>query len=93
MIHVLKVTANAQDAGGSDPEPRHTLIVFVDCEDEGSAYAPADAHLRKTGWRNIELVNCRALPPEAAEKLDESLGNAYQEADVRGVSAVLLKSS
>ena len=93
MIHVLKVTANAQDAGGSDAELRNTLIVFVDCEDEGSAYAPADAYLRRTGWQDIELVNCRALPPEAAEKLDQSLRDAYQEADSRGVSAVLLKSS
>jgi SAM-dependent methyltransferase len=47
MIHVLKVTANAQDAEGADAETRHSLIVFVKCEDEGSAYAPADAHLRQ----------------------------------------------
>jgi hypothetical protein len=92
VIHVLKVTANARDAGGSDAELRHTLIVFVDCEDEGSAYAPADAYLRRTGWQDIELVNCRALPPAAAEKLDQSLRDAYQDADSRGVSAVLLKS-
>lgn len=93
MIHVLKVTANAQGAEGADAEIRHSLIVFVKCEDEGSAYAPADAHLRQTGWKNVELVNCRAIPPEAAEKLDESLQNAYKEAEARGVSAVALKSS
>ena len=93
MIHVLKVTANAQDAKGDDAEIRHSLIVFVKCEDEGSAYAPADAHLRQTGWQNVELVNCRALPPEAVDKLDESLQNAYREAEAHGVSAVALKSS
>ena len=93
MIHVLKVTANSQDASGKDAEARHSLIVFVKCEDEGSAYAPADAHLRQTGWQNVELVNCRALPPEAAEKLDESLQAAYREAEVRGVAAVALKTS
>lgn len=93
MIHVLKVTANAQDAEGDEAEVRHSLIVFVKCEDEGAAYAPADAHLRQTGWRNIELVNCRALPPEAVEKLDESLQTAYKDAEARGVAAVLLKTS
>ena len=93
MIHVLKVTANARDADGDDAELRHPLIVFVDCEDEGSAYAPADAHLRQTGWKNIELVNCRALPPAAVDTLDESLRNAYREAEARGVAAVALKSS
>lgn len=93
MIHVLKVTANAQDAEGDEAEVRHSLIVFVKCEDEGAAYAPADAHLRQTGWRNIELVNCRALPPEAVEKLDESLQTAYKDAETRGVAAVLLKTS
>jgi hypothetical protein len=93
MIHVLKVTANAQDAKGADAEIRHSLIVFVKCEDEGSAYAPADAHLRQTGWQNVELVNCKALPPEGVEKLDESLQNAYREAEAHGVSAVALKSS
>ena len=90
---MLKVTANAQDANGANAEVRHSLIVFVKCEDEGSAYAPADAHLRQTGWQNVELVNCKALPPEAAEKLDELLQTAYNEAEVRGVAAVLLKSS
>ena len=93
MIHILKVTANAQDANGDEAEIRHSLIVFVRCEDEGSAYAPADAHLRQTGWRNIELVNCKALPPGAAEKLDEALKKAYEEAEARGVSAVQLMSS
>mgnify|MGYP000665195016 CR=1 FL=1 len=73
MIHVLKVTANSQDASGKDAEARHSLIVFVKCEDEGSAYAPADAHLRQTGWQNVELVTCKALPPEAVEKLDQPL--------------------
>jgi hypothetical protein len=93
MIHVLKVTANAQDAEGDEAEVRHALIVFVKCEDEGSAYAPADAHLRQTGWQNVELVNCKALPPEAVEKLDQSLQDAYREADIHGVAAVALKSS
>jgi hypothetical protein len=73
MIHVLKVTANAQDADGVDVDNRHSLIVFVNCEDEGGAYAPADA--------------------EAIEKLDESLQNAYREAESHNVAAVLLKSS
>ena len=93
MIHLLKVTANAQDAEGADAEIRHSLIVFVKCEDEGSAYAPADAHLRQTGWKNVELVNCRAIPPEAAKTLDEPLQKAYREAEARGVAAVALKSS
>lgn len=93
MIHVLKVTATASDANAADAETRHSIIVFVKCEDTGSAYAPADAHLRQTGWQNVELVTCKALPPEAVEKLDESLQNAYREADAHGVAAVLLKSS
>jgi len=93
MIHVLKVTANAQDADGVDVDNRHSLIVFVNCEDEGGAYAPADAHLRQTGWQNVELVNCKAVPPEAIEKLDESLRNAYREAESHNVAVVLLKSS
>lgn len=93
MIHVLKVTANPQDAEGADAEARHSLIVFVRCEDEDLAYAPADAHLRQTGWQNVELVNCKALPPEAMEKLDESLQKAYREAEAHGVAAVALKSS
>jgi len=93
MIHVLKVTANAQDADGVDTDNRHSLIVFVNCEDEGGAYAPADAHLRQTGWQNVELVNCKAVPPEAIEKLDESLQKAYREAESHNVAAVLLKSS
>jgi hypothetical protein len=93
MIYVLKVTANAQEAKGDEAEIRHSLIVFVKCEDEGSAYAPADAHLRQTGWQNVELVNCKALPPEAAERLDEALRNAYKEAQARGVAAVQLKPS
>jgi hypothetical protein len=93
MIHVLKVTANAQGSDGADAEIRQSLIVFVKCEDAGSAYAPADAHLRQTGWQNVELVNCKAVPPEAIEKLDESLQKAYREAEAHGVAAVLLKSS
>ena len=92
MIHVLKVTANSGDAKDSDAEVRHSLIVFVDCEDEGSAYAPADAHLRQNGWQNVELVTCKALPPKAVDKLDESLQKAYREAVQLGVSAVALKS-
>jgi hypothetical protein len=90
MIHVAKVTANAADA---DSEVRHSLIVFVRCEDVGSAYAPVDAHLRQTGWRDVELVNCRPLESEAVEKLDESLQIAYREAEAHGVAAVVLKSS
>ena len=93
MIHVLKVTANAAEAEGAEAEIRHALIVFVRCEDAGSAYAPADAHLRQTGWQNVELVDCKALPPAAIEKLDEPLQNAYREAETSGVAAVLLKSS
>ena len=93
MIHVLKVTATARDADTADADARHSMIVFVKCPDAGSAYAPADAHLRQTGWANVELVNCKAIPPEAVEKLDESLQNAYREADRHGVAAVLLKLS
>ena len=93
MIHVLKVTANSSDAKDSDAEVRHSLLVFVDCEDEGLAYAPADAHLRQNGWKNVELVTCKALAPEAAQKLDESLQRAYADAQARGVAAVLLRSS
>ena len=93
MIHVLKVTANAREADEASTENRRSLIVFVKSPDAGSAYAPADAHLRQTGWANVELVNCKAIPPEAIEKLDESLQNAYREADRHGVAAVLLKSS
>lgn len=93
MIYVLKVTANPRDAEPADEEIRHPLIVFVRCEDAGSAYAPADAHLRQTGWHNIELVNCKALPPDAVEKLDASLQNAYREAEAVGIAAVLLRSS
>jgi len=93
MIHVLKVTATASDADGADADTRHSMIVFVKSEDAGSAYAPADAHLRQTGWQNVELVDCKALPPAAVEKLDESLQNAYREAEAHSVAAVLLKSS
>lgn len=93
MIHVSKVTANSVEAENGATEVRHSLIVFVRCEDVGSAYAPIDAHLRQTGWKNVELVNCRPIDPEAVEKLDESLQNAYREAEAQGVAAVLLKSS
>jgi hypothetical protein len=93
MIHVLKVTATESNADAVAADTRHSMIVFVKCPDAGSAYAPADAHLRQTGWANIELVDCRAVPPEAVEKLDESLQNAYREADKHRVAAVLLKSS
>ena len=91
MIHVLKVTATDSNADAAAADARHSMIIFVKCPDAGSAYAPADAHLRQTGWANVELVNCKAIPPEAVEKLDESLQNAYREADIRGVAAVLLK--
>lgn len=92
MIHVLKVTVTASDANAAAADTRHSMIVFVKCPDAGSTYALADAHLRQTGWANVELVNCKAIPPEAVEKLDESLKNAYREADIRGVAAVLLIS-
>ena len=91
-MHVLKVTATDSNADEAAADTRHSMIVFVKCPDAGSAYAPADAHLRQTGWANVELVNCKTVPPEAVEKLDESLKNAYREADIRGVAAVLLKS-
>jgi hypothetical protein len=93
MIHVSKVTANVADGAGAEAEVRHSLIVFVRCENVGSAYAPVDAYLRQTGWKNIELVECKPLPPEAVEKLDDSLRTAYREAEAHGVAAVLLKSS
>ena len=89
----MKVTATESDADAAAADTRHSMIVFVKCPDAGSAYAPADAHLRQTGWANVELVNCKAVPSEAVEKLDESLQNAYREADTHGVAAVLLKSS
>jgi hypothetical protein len=93
MIHVAKVTANTVGPQGSEAEARHSLIVFVRCEDVGSAYAPIDAHLRQTGWRDVELVNCRPLESEAVEKLDQSLQTAYREAEALGVAAVVLKPS
>ena len=93
MIHILKVTATASDANVAAADTRHSMIVFVKSPDAGSAYAPADAHLRQTGWQDVELVDCKAVPPGAVEKLGESLQNAYREADRHGVAAVLLKSS
>ena len=93
MIHVAKVTANAADADNASAEARHSLNVFVRCEDVGSAYAPVDAHLRQTGWKDVELVNCKPLAPEAVAKLDGSLQEAYREAEAHGVAAVVLKSS
>ena len=92
MIHVLKVTVTASDANAAAADTRHSMIVFVKCPDAGSTYALADAHLRQTGWANVELVDCKAVPPDAVENLDESLQNAYREADRSGVAAVLLKS-
>ena len=91
MIHVLKVTVTASDANAAAADTRHSMIVFVKCPDASSTYALAEAHLRQTGWQDVELVDCRAVPPEAVEKLDESLQNAYREAGRRGVAAVLLK--
>jgi hypothetical protein len=76
MIHVLKVTANAQDAEGADAETRHSLIVFVKCEDEGSAYAPADAHLRHAGPSRRKLrrsSTSRSKTPTKRPKLVASL--------------------
>jgi hypothetical protein len=93
MIHVAKVTANVEDADGPSARSRHSLIVFVRCEDVGSAYAPVDAYLRQTGWKDIELVDCKPLTAEAVEKLEESLRNAYRKAQAHGVATVVLKSS
>lgn len=92
MIHVSKVTAAAANVEGAEAEIRRSLIVFVRCEDVGSAYAPIDAHLRQTGWKDIELVSCKPLATETVEKLDESLIDAYREAEAHGVASIALKS-
>jgi len=89
MIHVLRVTATAAEADGSD---RQSLVVFVKSADAESSYAPAEALLRRAGWTDLDLGACRPVSPEAVEKLDESLQNAYRDADTRGAAAVLLAS-
>jgi len=92
MMHVLKVTATAVEAGEANPGARHSLVVFVKSADAESSYAPAEALLRRAGWTNLDLGVCRPVSLETVEKLDESLQNAYREADSRGAAAVLLAS-
>lgn len=89
MIHVLKVTATAAEA---EEGTRQSLVVFVKSADAESAYAPAEALLRQAGWTDVDLGACRPVSPEAVEKLDKSLQNAYREADTRGAAAVILAS-
>ncbi len=84
MIHVLKVTVTASDANAAAADTRHSMIVFVKCPDAGSTYALAEPTFARPAGQNVELVDCKAVPPEAVEKLDESLQNAYREADRRG---------
>ena len=92
MIHVLRVTATASGAETADAGARHPLIIFVKSADAESSYAPAEALLRQAGWTDVDLGACKPVSPEAVEKLDESLQNAYREAATRGVAAVLLAS-
>jgi hypothetical protein len=90
-IHVLRVTAVAPDAGAADPDARRSLVVFVKSPTAELAYAPAEAHVRRLGWRNIDLVNCKIVGPEVVDRLDQALQSAYREAVDRGAAAVVLK--
>ena len=95
VIYVLKVTATAAEADEADEagsQVRNSLVVFVKSADVESSYAPAEALLRQAGWTDLDLGACRPVSPEAVERLDESLQNAYRDADTRGVAAVLLAS-
>lgn len=90
MIHVLKVTAMAIDS--AEAGARQSLVVFVRSADVESSYAPAEALLRQAGWKDLDLGDCKPVRPESVEKLDESLQNAYRDAENRGAAAVLLAS-
>jgi hypothetical protein len=90
-IHVLRVTAVAPDAGTAETETRRSLVVFVRSPNADLAYAPAEAHVRRLGWRDIDLVNCKLVSPETVERLDQALQSAYREAVDRGAAAVVLK--
>ena len=92
MIHVLRVTATAAEADQADSGARHSLVVFVKSADAESSYAPAEALLRQAGWTDVDLGACKPVNPEAVERLDESLQNAYREAGSRGAAAVVLAS-
>jgi hypothetical protein len=92
MIHVLRVTATAAEAENADAGARQSLIVFVRSADAESSYAPAEALLRQAGWTDVDLGACKPVSPDAVEKLDESLQNAYRDAAARGAAAVLLSS-
>ncbi len=92
MIHVLRVTATAAEAETADAGTRHSLIVFVKSADAESSYAPAEALLRQAGWTDVDLGACKPVSPDAVEKLDKSLQNAYRDAATRGAAAVLLAS-
>jgi len=92
MIHVLRVTATADKADDADSGARHALVVFVKSGDVESSYAPAEALLRRAGWTDLDLGTCRPVSPEAVERLDKSLQNAYRDAASYGAAAVLLAS-
>jgi len=92
MIHVLRVTATAAEVDEADSGARHSLVVFVKSADAESSYAPAEALLRQAGWTDLDLGACKPVNPEAVERLDESLQNAYREAETRGAAAVVLAS-
>jgi hypothetical protein len=92
MIHVLRVTATAAKAETADADARQSLVVFVKSADIESSYAPAEALLRQAGWTDVDLGACKPVSPEAVEKLDESLQQAYRDAAARGAAAVLLAS-
>lgn len=91
FIHVLRVTAAAPNTGAADPDTRRSLVVFVKSATAELAYAPAEAHVRRLGWRDIDLVDCRLVNPETVERLDQALQSAYREAYDRGAAAVVLK--
>ena len=92
MIHVLRVTATAAESANAGAGTRQSLVVFVKSADTESSYAPAEALLRQAGWTDLDLGACRPVSPEAVEKLDESLQNAYHDADTHGAAAVVLAS-
>lgn len=92
MIHVLRVTATAAEADEAGAGARQSLVVFVNSADAESSYAPAEALLRQAGWTDLDLGACRPVSPDAVEKLNESLQNAYRDAETHGAAAVPLAS-
>ena len=91
IVHVLRVTAVAPESEATDPDARRSLVVFVKSTSVELAYAPAEAHARRLGWRDIDLVDCRPVSPETVQRLDQVLQGAYREAVERGAAAVVLK--